>query len=157
MYKAVCDYEKAKQTFKTIELMAGLVQFQQCNDEGETPLVVAMKRQTVSFIDELVTWISQNEYKYVAPFEFITTISKFFPNSAEMSFVYFQNSRFSEVVLRFLFVSQSIASQMTQDENQMLEEYFSDYIRYFSAERTFTVLHSAVFRFWRRIENINLT
>ena len=50
MYKAVCDYEKAKQTFKTVELMAGLVQFQ-CNDEGETPLVVAMKKQTVSFID----------------------------------------------------------------------------------------------------------
>ena len=134
--------------------MAGLVE---CNDEGVTPLVVAMKRQTVSFIDELVTWISQNEYKHVAPFEFITSISKFFPNLAEMSFVYFQNSRFSEVVLRFLFVSQSIASQMTQDENQMLEEYFSDYIRNFSAERTFTVLHSAVFRFWRRIENINLT
>jgi hypothetical protein len=91
VYKAVCDYEKAKQTLKTIELMAGLVE---CNDEGEIPLVVAMKRQTVSFIDELVTWISQNEYKHVAPFEFITTISKFFPNSAEMSFVYFQNSPF---------------------------------------------------------------
>ena len=39
---------------------------------------------------------------------------------------------------------------MTQDENQMLEEYFSDYIRYFSAERTFNVLHAAVFRFWCR-------
>ena len=88
--------------------MAGLVQFQ-CNDEGETPLVVAMKRQTVSFIDELETWISQNEYKYVAPFEFITTISKFFPNSAEMSFVYFQNSRVS---LKWFFDSCLFHSQL---------------------------------------------
>ena len=254
VYKAVCDYEKAKQTFKTNELMAGLVE---CNNEGETPLVIAMKRQTVSFTDELVTWLSQYEgygrkmYKHLidmqnklekcyylkeirieintyllifeqmkgfdpkllscksidvftktlnffatyydeliripyitdyerrshpevgplgiqtareityakllAPIEFITTISKFFPNPAMLSSVNFQNSCFAEVVLRFLFVSQSIASQMTQQENQKLEEYFSNYIRNFSAERTSTVLHAAVFRFWfRRDFNLDM-
>jgi hypothetical protein len=205
VYKAVCDYEKAKQTLKTNESMAGLVQ---CNDEGETPMVVAMKRQTVSFIDELVTWLSQYEgygrkmfkhlmqnklekcyylkeirieintyllifeqmkgfdpklfscksidvfpktlnlfatyydelmqipyiteydrrshcWEYMepvpityarllAPIEFITTISKFFPNPAMMSFVNFQNSCFAEVVFRFLFTVNCLSDDTTR-------------------------------------------
>jgi hypothetical protein len=46
---------------------------------------------------------------------------------------------------------------MTQQENQKLEEYFSNYIRNFSAERTSTVLHAAVFQLWcRRDFNLDM-
>ena len=50
----------AKRRFSEIQLLTSLAQ---CNKEGETPLVIAMKRKNVSFIAELVNWISAGYLK----------------------------------------------------------------------------------------------
>jgi hypothetical protein len=80
----------------------------------------------------------------LAPTEFITTISKFFPNPAMISSVNIVHVSFASTVYRFLFVLDSISPRLTNQEKQKLEGYYSNYIRNFFPERMTTVLHEAV-------------
>ena len=43
----------AKSTYSVIQILTSLIQR---NDNGETPLVVAMKKKSFSVMDELILW-----------------------------------------------------------------------------------------------------
>nr|CAH0099944.1 unnamed protein product [Daphnia galeata] len=47
----------AKSTYSVIQILTSLIQR---NDNGETPLVVAMKKKSFSVMDELILWMSAN-------------------------------------------------------------------------------------------------
>ena len=48
--------KSAKRTYTLVELLDSLAL---CNEEGETPLLFAMKRQNVAAIDEFMTWLKE--------------------------------------------------------------------------------------------------
>jgi hypothetical protein len=52
---SVSKLQLALVTYSPIQLLTSLAH---CNGEGETPLVVAMKRENVSVIKEMVSWMS---------------------------------------------------------------------------------------------------
>ncbi len=45
-------------TYSKIEVLKSLAQ---CNEEGETPLIIAMKRKNLLVIGELVNWILKKD------------------------------------------------------------------------------------------------
>ena len=82
-----------------------------------------------------------NYKNLLAPTEFISTISKFFSNPAMISSEIFWNISFADFVFRFLVVLDEISPQISNQEKQKLEEYYSNFIQNFFAHRTSTVLH----------------
>ncbi len=88
-----------------------------------------------------------NYTNLMAPTECISTISKYFSNPAMFSSYKFQNYfdleyiSFSEVIFHFLYVLDEISPQMSKDEKQKLEEFYSNFIRNFFEPQTPTVLH----------------
>ena len=62
MFEAVNEnstskFALAKSSYSVIELLTSLIQR---NDDGETPLVIAMKKKFFSVIDDLILWMSAN-------------------------------------------------------------------------------------------------
>jgi hypothetical protein len=86
-----------------------------------------------------------NYKNLLAPTECISSISKYFANPAMISSVYFLDHSFAEIVFRFLVVLDEISPQMSNQEKQKLEEYYSNFIQNFFAHRTSTVLHLRYF------------
>jgi hypothetical protein len=82
-----------------------------------------------------------NYKNLLAPTEFISTVSKFFSNPAMISSEIFWNTSFADIVFRFLVVLDEISPQISTQEKQKLEEYYSNFIQNFCAHRTSTVLH----------------
>jgi hypothetical protein len=80
----------------------------------------------------------------LVPTEFIAKILKLFPESAMISSIKIMGHRFALFVYNFLLVFNSISPQMTNEEKQKLEEYYSSYIRQLFTERTATVLNVAL-------------
>ena len=94
----------------------------------------------------------------LTPTKFISTIAELFPaisadytlRKSMMTSVRWLGQGsveyigFAELVLRFLYIVDSVSSQMTKEEQQKLEEYYTSYIHRFFPEGTTTVLHVAV-------------
>lgn len=117
----------------------------------------------VRMLEEPLDSPAREEFIYanlLAANKFIATISKFFPEPAMISSIEIEGNSFAKIVYCFLSVLDSISSQLTNQENQILEEYYSNYIRNLFPERTTTVLHVAMNGPWYNdipLDTIKLT
>jgi ankyrin repeat protein len=75
--------------------------------------------------------------------KFIVRISEFFPNPIQISsYRFIDGNYFAGIVDCLMSILDLISSQITDQEKQQLEEYFSYFIKNFFPERTSTVLHT---------------
>ena len=113
-----------------------------------------LSKHYCEIIDDSLDSPAREELNYknlLAPTEFIATMSKFFSNPAMISsveFYYylhqFEHFSFAEIIYRFLVVLDEISPQMSKQENQKLEEYYSNYLQNFFAHQTSTILHMVI-------------